>query len=228
LAEQDSFPDLQGWEDSGEKIRQAHEAVGRLRRYLKEQEDEIQSRTEREEAKKRHQARQVAVSKSRQDLEKLNSRLTDLSRNLGVAEAGYAFQDWFYDLLDFCEVVNRRPYNHGGRQIDGSLTCADTTYLVELKFTGEQATVTDIDSFLKKVNDKADNTMGVMVSICGYSSVAIQGASGPKTPLLLLDAGHLFLVLYGTMRFEDVLSRVRRHASQTAEAYLRAERFSGS
>jgi hypothetical protein len=70
--------------------------------------------------------------------------------------------------------------------------------------------------------------MGVMVSISGYSSVAIQGASGPKTPLLLLDAGHLFLVLYGTMGFEDVVSRVRRHASQTSEAYLSAERFSGS
>lgn len=226
LAEQDSFPDLQGWEDSSEKIRQAHESVGRLRRYLKDQEEEVQSRTERDEVKKRHQARQAAASKSRQDMDKLNARLAELSKSLGHSKAGYAFQDWFCDLLDFCEVVNRRPYKHGGREIDGSLTCADTTYLVELKFTGEQADVTDVDSFLKKVNDKADNTMGVMVSISGYSSVAKQGASFPKSPLLLLDSGHLFLVLYGTMRFEDVISRVRRHASQTCEAYLSAEKFS--
>jgi hypothetical protein len=63
--------------------------------------------------------------------------------------------------------VNSRPYTHEGRQIDGSLTHAGTTYLVELKFTAEQAGATDIDSFLKKVNDKADNTMGIMISISG-------------------------------------------------------------
>jgi hypothetical protein len=97
-----------------------------------------------------------------------------------------------------------------------------TTYLVELKFTGNQADAIDIDSFFKKVTDKADNTMGIMVSISGYSSVAIEGASVPRTPLLLLDHGHLYALLSGTVSFSDLVGRVRRHASQTSRAYLAA------
>jgi hypothetical protein len=110
--------------------------------------------------------------------------------------------------------------------LDKADIASGTTYLVELKFTAEQATATDIDTFHKKVTTKADNTMGIMVSISGYSSVARQEASGERTPLLLLDHAHIYLVLGGMMGLSDVIDRVRRHASQTGEAYLPASEFS--
>lgn len=94
-----------------------------------------------------------------------------------------------------------------------------------MKFTADQAGATDIDTFYKKVITKADNTMGVMVSISGYSHVAVEEASGEKTPLLLLNHAHLYLVLGGIMGFSDVIDRIRRHASQTGEAYLPANQF---
>jgi hypothetical protein len=151
--------------------------------------------------------------------------LTELSKKLGTIEAGYEFQDWFYDLCDYFEVINRRPFVSNGRQIDGSLTVDGTTYLVELKFTLGQSGATDIDSLHMKVVSKADNTMGIIVSISGYSSVAISQASGPKTPLLLLDHNHLYMVLYGSIQMEELVSRVRRHSSQTGEAYLSTRDF---
>jgi len=220
LAEQQSFPDLENWEDSKEKIREASTAVTRLREYIRKQNDNLDNRRDREEAQKRFQQHQADVIRHKTDLEKLSSRLNALASQLGSQEAGYEFQTWFYDLLDYSEIVNRRPYAHRGRQIDGSLTHDGTTYLVELKFTREQAAVTDIDSFFKKVTDKGDNTMGIMVSISGYSSVAKDEASGPKTPLMLMDHGHLYMILSSVMKFSDVIERVRRHVSQTSEAYL--------
>ena len=98
---------------------------------------------------------------------------------------------------------------------------------MELKFTAGPAAATDIDSFYKKITTKADNTMGVMVSISGYSSVAKQEASGDRTPMLLLDHSHLYMVLGGIMGLGDLVNRVRRHASQTGEAYLAAGDFGG-
>jgi len=98
---------------------------------------------------------------------------------------------------------------------------------VELKFTAEQAGATDIDTFFKKVHDKADNTMGLMVSMSGYSSVAIKEASGPKSPLLLLDYNHIYVMLSGVFSFVDVVNRIRRHASQTSQAYLPPADFGG-
>lgn len=137
----------------------------------------------------------------------------------------YAFQDWFYKLVDYFETYNRQPYVIDGRQIDGSITVDGTTYLVELKFTSEQSDAPDIDTFFKKVSRKADNTMGVMFSISGYSSVAIKEASGPKGLLLLFDHSHLYMLLRGTCTLEELVCRVRRHASQTGEAYLSPRLF---
>ena len=171
--------------------------------------------------------RQQQVTRSQQSLQELTHRLNELGHSLGDQKAGYDFQDWFYELLDFSEIDNRKPYVHKGRQIDGSLTVSGTTYLVELKFTAQQADATDIDTFFRKVTSKADNTMGVMVSISGYSSVARGEASGDRTPLLLLDHSHLYLVLGGIMGLSDVIERLRRHASQTGEAYWAASEFSG-
>jgi hypothetical protein len=227
LMDQESFPDLDGWEDSSHKIKAAQEAVSKLRAYHSKQQDELQSEEEKLKARQEFSKRQQAVTRSQQTLQELNDRLNKLGTELGKQDAGYRFQDWFYDLLDFSEIPNRKPYTHKGRQIDGSLTVSGTTYLVELKFTTDQATATDIDSFHKKVTTKADNSMGIMVSISGYSSVARQEASGDRTPLLLLDHGHIYLVLSGIMGLGDVIDRVRRHASQTGEAFLSASEFSG-
>lgn len=227
LSEQTTFPDLRSWEDSAEKIAAAHKAIQELKAYLKQQEEEIRSEKEREEVKKKARKKHARIQRSQTDLATLQQRLDELHTQVGTQSGGYAFQDWFYDFVDFFEIQNRKPYNADGRQIDGSITHEGTTYLVELKFNANQSDATDIDSLRAKVEDKADNTMGIMVSISGYSSVAIQGASGRRSLLLLLDAQQIYMCLTGAIRFGDLISRVRRHASQTGEAYLPVNKFGG-
>lgn len=226
LSEQTTFPDLRNWEGSAQMIAEATKAVVELKAYLKSQDENIRDEREREEAKAKARDERQKIQRSLTDKIKLQQRLDTLHSAVGTQQGGYDFQDWFYDLLDFCEIQNRRPYVSAGRQIDGSITFDGTTYLVELKFTGSQADATDVDSLRSKVDDKADNTMGILVSISGYSSVAITQASGRKTTLLLFDAMHIYLFLSGTLSFRDIISRVRRHASQTGEAYLAAANFS--
>ena len=227
LIDQRTFPDLQNWEDSAEKIKAAHEAVSRLNLYHDQQDEDIQTEEERQKAREEFQKRQAEVTRSQQTLKKLADRLNELGKRLGEQQAGYDFQAWFYDLLDFSEIQNRRPYVHEGRQIDGSLTLLGTTYLTELKFTTSPADPVAIGDFFKKVTDKADNTMGIILSISGYTEIAKKDASSAKTPLLLLDHSHLYLVLSGIMGMSDVIDRIRRHASQTGEAYLAARDFTG-
>lgn len=227
LSEQTTFPDLRNWEDSAQKIAEATKAVAELKAYLKTQAEEIRNERDREEAKAKAREDRKKIQRSLTDKTKLQQRLDALHPAVGTQQGGYDFQDWFFDLLDFCEIQNRRPYVNSGRQIDGSLTLDGTTYLVELKFTASQADATDVDSLRSKVDDKADNTMGVMISISGYSSVAISQASGRKTTLLLFDAMHIYLFLAGTLSFRDIIARVRRHSSQTGEAYLATANFGG-
>lgn len=88
----------------------------------------------------------------------------------GTQEGGYAFEKWFYELINYFEISARPPYKTGGRQIDGSLTLDGTTYLIETKFTNDQSGAPDIDIFMSKIVKKADNTMGIFVSmaLCHY------------------------------------------------------------
>ena len=64
-----------------------------------------------------------------------------------------------------------------------------------------------------------------MVSMSGYSSVAVKEASRDKTPLLLLDFNHLNILFTGPQRFSEMVARVRRHSSQTGQAYLAVKDF---
>lgn len=219
LADQTDFPDLLGWEDSSQKIDSAKRAVLSLRKYLQSTASDLNSEARRERGAERETELRRKHQLSLQRLNEFKARLGELARRIGSQEAGYEFQDWFYDLMDFFEVISRRPYVVDGRQIDGTITDEGTTYIVELKFTADQSGATDIDSLSSKVNKKADNTMGVMVSMSGYSSVAKSDASGPGTKLLLLDYNHIYMVLDG-LDFCDLLRRVRRHASQTSQSYL--------
>lgn len=180
LAEQTSFPDLENWEDSAEKKRHALAAVKALRDYLGKADEEAVEAKEREETKKRARAAQKLAMERRHTLENLTSRLNALASEIGSQEAGYRFQDWYYDLADYFEVISRRPYVVDGRQIDGSITVDGTTYINELKFTMGQAGAPDVDIFYRRVQNKADNTMGIMVSMSGFSSVAVETASGPR------------------------------------------------
>lgn len=227
LIQQTAFPDLEGWEDAEQKKKDAKRAVVALKEYRQSQHREAEQERDRKAARERAEQIQAEIRRRAQDLRTFSDRLAELSKELGTQQAGYDFQKWFYDVADYFEVVNRRPYVSNGRQIDGSITVDGTTYLVELKFTREQSDSPDIDSLHKKVTSKADNTMGVMISISGYSSTAINEASGPKTPLLLLDHNHIYLLLSGSITLEEVVCRVRRHSSQTGESYLPVNAFSG-
>jgi hypothetical protein len=227
LIQQTSFPDLEGWEDSEKKKKEANRSITALREYRDSQRKEAQQEQNRRAARHRAEEIQEEIRRRGQDLNKFSDRLTALSKGLGTQQAGYDFQQWFYEFADYFEVVSRRPYTSNGRQIDGSITVDGTTYLVELKFTREQADSIDIDSLHKKVTSKADNTMGILISISGYSSTAIKEASGPKTPLLLLDNNHIYFLLGGSATLDEVVCRVRRHSSQTGEAYLPTNEFGG-
>lgn len=227
LADQASFPDLDNWDDSASMLRAAEAAVAALKDYI-ERKDRDKAE-EQEGGRRRRMAdeqRQRAV-RANADLASLKLQLDNLCARLGTQEGGYAFQTWFYDLMNYFDIDSRRPYVVGGRQIDGSVTIDGTTYLVELKFTAGQAVATDIDSVLKKVNDKADNTMGIMISMSGYSSVAINEASFARSPILLLDHNHLYLVLGAAISFPDTVRRIRRHSSQEGKAYLAVNDFGG-
>ena len=226
LSDMQHFPDLERKEDTKVRIPEAKQAIVRLKEQVLRVNETLQ---ENEEAAARRKAAQEEVTKrlaAQQSLVKLQQQLTDLTPQLGSRDGGYAFERWFYDLAIYFELDARPCYKAGGRQIDGAMTIEGTTFLLETKFTKEPIGSPDIDTFMAKIESKADNTMGLFVSISGFNEGAIKAASKQRTPMLLLDHSHIFnLILRGVMKLPEVVSRIKRHASQTGHAHLSASDF---
>ena len=208
-----------------EKMRgcMSHRAVSALKLYLSMQAEKAATERSRTESRKRVAELREQQLRKQNDLSRLQDRLNALVSQQGTPEGGYAFQDWFYDLVSYFEIQHRRPYKTNGREIDGSITIGDTTYLSELKFQLDPVGAPSVDIFRRKVESKADNTMGIMISMSGYTAPAIASASGERTPLLLIDHQHLYAVLGGVLRLDELVGRVRRSASQTGCAFHRLE-----
>lgn len=220
LAEQSSFPDLQGLEDAPQRIAAAHEATLRLRVALEGVDQQVQSEQEARAARKRREDLLQQSERTSKQLRDLDSRLQELARHLGTQGAGYEFERWFYDFVGYFEVMHRRPYKSGNLQYDGSITVEGTTYVVELKFSREPAGPAAVSHLEAKVRRKVDNTMAVLVSMAGFTVPAVEHASSPRSVVLLLDASHIYSCLLGSHRFDSLVERAYRNAAQTGRAYL--------
>jgi hypothetical protein len=226
LLEQKTFPDLQRVENSKERIREARASQTALRAYVEEQRDKAVEKRDRLQSQKAARAVQEAARKRINTLQSLQDQLHMLLPQLGTQAGGYAFETWIHDLIDFFEIPNHRPYRApDGRQIDGSVTVSGTTYLLEIKFEAGQSNVGLIDSFRGKLVGKADNTMGIAIAMSGFDPGCKASASGDRTPFLLFDSQHIFMLLTGAVDLTFLIERTRRHSSQTGESYLAPSDF---
>jgi restriction endonuclease Mrr len=226
LAEMKHFPDLERKEDTRIRIPEAKEAVRRLREVVIAINETIRETQEAERRRRATQEEMTIHLVAQQSLEKLQNSLADITAQLGTQTGGYAFERWFYDLAVYFELDARPGYKAEGRQIDGAITIEGTTFLLETKFTKEPIDSPEIDTFMAKIESKADNTMGLFISMSGFSEGAKRTASKQRTPMLLLDYSHIYnLILRGVMTLPQVVSRIKRHASQTGSSCLGASEF---
>lgn len=221
LLEQKTFPDLSAVENSRDRIKEAKCSQTALKVYVDEQHEKAVDKRAQDQSRKAAKAVQEAARKRHHTLQSLQDRLAELLPHLGTTSGGFSFETWIHDLIDFFELPNHRPYRApNNHQIDGSVTLDGTTYLLELKFEAVPADVTLIDSFRSKLLGKEDNTMGIAIAMSGFNQGCKDNASGDRTPFLLFDSQHIYMLLTGAIDLRFLIERTRRHSSQTGESYL--------
>lgn len=226
LVEMATFPDLAGLEDSKQKVAAAIEARDALKREYEKLELSYIA-TGDNEARLAEKLRRDEFAAHEQRHAEFVKRLADLQRRAGEQKAGYDFEDWIYAFLTFNDIQARKPYKDpSGRQIDGAAVIDGNNFLVEAKCTRQLTDVTEIDSFRAKIHTKADNTLGLLVSMSGFDKEAIDEAAKGRTPFVLIDGNHLFnLVAPRRFSIKEIILRVLRHAAQTGIPYLSVQEF---
>ena len=79
----------------------------------------------------------------------------------------------------------------------------------------------DLDGLAAKVSRKLDNTLGLYISINGYSADGVRVHGSGRSVLILMDGSDLTAVVEGRIDLNRLLLRKRRHASQTGNIYLK-------
>lgn len=130
-----------------------------------------------------------------------------------------------YDIFSLFDLDPKASFRKQGEQIDGAFSLDGTDYLFEAKWQQYACNASDLDSFTGKISRKSDNTLGLFLSINGFSPDAVTIHSAGKSVMILMDGIDLMAVLENQIDITTLIVRKRRHASQTGNIYLKVREF---
>jgi hypothetical protein len=138
-----------------------------------------------------------------------------------LQQRGYRLEKIMRELFVLFDLDPRASFKLVGEQIDGAFTFEATDYLFEGKWQQEAVSAGDLDALAGKLSRKLDNTLGLFLSVNGFSEDGVKAHSSGRRLMLLMDGSDLMAVLEGRIDLIQLLLRKRREASQTGTIYLR-------
>jgi len=214
------FSHLQRLEDGLQKVEKARSAVNQLRSLVepyqdvKKEQDEIKRRQEVAAKKLRENA---AV---RQKLQAINTRYLALIGSDNAQTRGFELERVMYEVFELFDLDPKASFKNKGEQIDGAFSLDGTEYLFEAKWQKDSVNKGDLAIFTDKVRTKLDNTLGIFLSINGFSPDGVAAHQAGGASIFLVDGGDLMAVLEERIDFVSLLLRKKRHAAQTGQIYL--------
>lgn len=121
---------------------------------------------------------------------------------------GYRLEILLRKLFDIFDISSKRSFtrNSGGEQIDGAFELGGWYYLVECKWQKRAASSKDKDRLLANVRRSGAQTMGVFLSINGWSPNMVSSLKeDPDKRIILVNGDDLRSVLAGEIDLRDML-----------------------
>lgn len=214
------FSHLKSLDDGPQKVEKARSSVNQLKQLvephqeIKREQDEIKIR--QEQAAKKLKAN-VAV---RQKLEEIKNRYMPLVGTDDAQGRGFDLEKIMYELFELFDLDPKASFKNLGEQLDGAFSLDGTEYLFEAKWQKNLVNKADLAVFSDKVKTKLENTLGVFLSINGFSQDGVAAHQAGGASILLMDGGDLMAVFEERIDFPSLLLRKKRHAAQTGNIYF--------
>lgn len=221
VCQMNNFNHLEELEDGKKKAQKAEKAVEALRSLV---EDHDQKLRDEEEIKRKRDAAMQKLKNNQavlQKLESIRSNYIKLISSTKLQERGYELEKIMYDIFLLFDLDPKASFKNIGEQIDGAFSLEGVDYLFEAKWQSRLMATSDLDSFSGKIHRKLDNTLGIFLSINGFSEDAVKIHSSGRSTVLLMDGADLMAVLEGRIDLISMIIRKRRHAAQTGNIYLK-------
>lgn len=214
------FAHLQRLDDGSAKAKTAQRAVQALRKQVEAHEEFLEHQEEIEQRRERAREQRLESQEVRNQLQRLQEEYFRLL-SLSAQKRGYALEKLMYALFELFDLDPKASFRTQGEQIDGSFSFEGTDFLFEAKWEDRPTRRADLDTFHGKVRRKLENTLGLFLSINGFSEEGVAAYSGGRSLMILMDGADLMAVLEGRIDLVTLLLRKRRHASQTGDIYLK-------
>lgn len=219
LIQFEDFSHLERLEDGATKAAQARAAIEGLRRhgghYAHLQEEKRRAARERE----RRMRAQEAERGVRESLDQLHTRFLRIVTE-DPQRRGYSLEQFLPQLFAVFDVDAKASFRLVGEQIDGGFTFDGLDWLFECKWQAKPVGAVELDSFGGKIQRKLDNTLGLFLSINGFSDEGIRAYSQGRSVMILMDGSDLTAVVEGRIPFDLLIRRKRAHAAQKGEIFL--------
>jgi hypothetical protein len=216
------FSHLGRWENGEELIKKAKESVSRLERISKQHISDFKKLLAEEQNRKQNQERIFKTRDYQKQLDRLKDRFSGIIKE-PPQQRGYSLERFLTDLFSFFDLAPRGAFKIQGEQIDGAFTHEGTDYLLEAKWQKELIANSDLYTFAGKIAGKLKNTLGVFISMSGYSMEALNSNSHVNKSMILIDGQDLMMVLENRISLSDMIRLKRRHASETGEIMFKIQ-----
>ncbi|MFL1452885.1 hypothetical protein ACJO5Y_00390 [Marinobacter sp. GN3S48] len=215
------YSHLKKLEDGNKKASDAKTAVDALRAQLKGHQDIEQEQKQAEKRRKEAHQKLMSVNAVQEELDKLKAEFFELVSSDNPQQRGFRLEKVLKGLFGLFDLDPKASFRITGEQIDGAFSFEGTDYLLEAKWQQEPVAANDLDGMAGKLSRKLENTLGLFLSVNGYSEDAVKTHSSGRRLLILMDGSDLMAVLEGRIDLVQLLLRKRRKASETGNIYLR-------
>jgi hypothetical protein len=216
----DTFRHLEQLDGGAEKAARARAAVAQLKSLIEPHDQVKKEHDELAERQRRAAEKLQSNAAVRQKLEGIKSRYMALVMSTDTQARGFELEKVMYDLFELFDLDPKASFRNTGEQIDGAFSLEGTDFLFEAKWRRDPSNAGDLDSFAAKVRRKLENTLGVFLSINGFSPDGVAAHSSGGAVVILMDGADLMAVLEERIDFVSLLLRKKRHAAQTGDIYL--------
>lgn len=133
---------------------------------------------------------------------------------------GYDFEKLISKLLIESGLDPRTSYKAPGEQIDGSFIYGEKVFLLEAKWHKPEMPASQIYEFKGKVDGKLVGTIGIFISMSGFSADAVDALMyGKDINIILFDKADFEASIDSKIGFKKVLNSKIRNAAEVGTAF---------
>jgi hypothetical protein len=182
-----SFSHLKRWEDADLKIQRAKDAVEALRKQAKGYFDVVEEKKENGRAQKVVQEKVKNTTALKTKLDELNQKFMEIATSSDAQKRGYGLEKLLNELFTLFDLDPKASFKITGEQIDSAFTFKDDDYPLEAKWQKKLINAGDLYKFAGVINGKRKNTLGLFVSMDGFSNECLQTTRSDLRCLILMD-----------------------------------------